>query len=477
MSAGFDSLRRAVKSNFLHSPSGYLPSRLNRLGSFQIESYLLPAEFVRGPQGWDRLVIHPAAQWKRLFDLCVALSIIYALVTAPLTASFEYDLLPVRPRTREHLPVHTLAHAYPLGMMAGLGHRRRRALCGRHLPAILPRLLRSGEPTPARDAAEARHTCLLRSDHKLGARRARRDPALLPTHHLSASPPRPAALPAADLATASARASLGRALRRGQRAACHRGRRRVADGMPLAGLPVFPAGLVDVLAQPTLVGAHLLARAARAVCRSCTPHIHRTLRRPLPVHGVRALAVLGARHDVLHGLRLRPDGGDGHRVPPRHRGAVGGACLSAIIFSNVAAVINKGDATSSRYEAQLESINEFIRFHRLPPSIRAKLHGYHDLLFSINRGFNLERIAAIFPRNVQEDTYFFMYERIVRRVPMFNATDDSFIRALVRLLKPQALLDGDYAFRQGEVGDTMYFVQHGIVQIGNTTFAVIYATL
>lgn len=156
---------------------------------------------------------------------------------------------------------------------------------------------------------------------------------------------------------------------------------------------------------------------------------------------------------------------------------VGGACLSAIIFSNVAAVINKGDATSSRYEAQLESINEFIRFHRLPPSIRAKLHGYHDLLFSINRGFNLERIAAIFPRNVQEDTYFFMYERIVRRVPMFNATDDSFIRALVRLLKPQALLDGDYAFRQGEVGDTMYFVQHGIVQIGNTTFAVIYATL
>ena len=57
---------------------------------------------------------------------------------------------------------------------------------------------------------------------------------------------------------------------------------------------------------------------------------------------------------------------------------VGGACLSAIIFSNVAQVINKSDAASSRYEQQLDRINEFIRFHRLPPPIRDKLHGYHD---------------------------------------------------------------------------------------------------
>ena len=78
-----------------------------------------------------------------------------------------------------------------------------------------------------------------------------------------------------------------------------------------------------------------------------------------------------------------------------------GACLSAIIFSNVASVINAGDAVSSRYATQLAQINEFARFHQLPPLIHRKLKGYHDLLFSINRGFDLQTIATLFPKNVQ----------------------------------------------------------------------------
>ena len=59
-----------------------------------------------------------------------------------------------------------------------------------------------------------------------------------------------------------------------------------------------------------------------------------------------------------------------------------------------------------------------------------------------------------------------MYEHIIRKVPMFDATDDNFIRALVRMLKPEVLLVGDYAFRYGEAGESMYFVQSGAVQIG-----------
>ena len=60
---------------------------------------------------------------------------------------------------------------------------------------------------------------------------------------------------------------------------------------------------------------------------------------------------------------------------------------------------------------------------------------------------------------------------------MFKETDTNFIRSLVRLLKPQVLLQGDFAFRYGEVGDTMYFVQSGIVQVGNEGFSTVYATL
>merc|ERR1740117_286816 len=52
---------------------------------------------------------------------------------------------------------------------------------------------------------------------------------------------------------------------------------------------------------------------------------------------------------------------------------VTGACLYAMIFGNIAQVIAKVDASGIRYQAQLDKINEFIRFHSCPAHLRKKL--------------------------------------------------------------------------------------------------------
>ena len=54
-----------------------------------------------------------------------------------------------------------------------------------------------------------------------------------------------------------------------------------------------------------------------------------------------------------------------------------GACLAAAIFSNVAQLINKGDAPSARYQAQVDKINEFIRFHKIGPELQACAFSHH----------------------------------------------------------------------------------------------------
>ena len=151
-----------------------------------------------------------------------------------------------------------------------------------------------------------------------------------------------------------------------------------------------------------------------------------------------------------------------------------GACLAAAIFSNIAQMINKGDASGARYQTQLDKINEFMRLYKLSPQMRAKLQGYNELLFTVNRGFDLQEIASMFPKSVQEDIFFDLHHSLVRLVPMFADADDNFVRAIVRLLKPQVLLEGDLAFRKNEPGDTMFFIQMGRVQIGNEDFSVVF---
>ena len=68
-----------------------------------------------------------------------------------------------------------------------------------------------------------------------------------------------------------------------------------------------------------------------------------------------------------------------------------------------------------RYQGQLDKINEFIRLHKLQPEMRQRLQGYSELLFSINRGFDLNEIASMFPTNLQEDIFYVLHERLVRQ--------------------------------------------------------------
>ena len=155
-----------------------------------------------------------------------------------------------------------------------------------------------------------------------------------------------------------------------------------------------------------------------------------------------------------------------------------GACLAAAIFSHVGQMLNKGDQVTIRYQAQLDKVREFSALYRLSSSLQTKLANYSELLFAVNRGYDTSAIAALFPAAVQEEIWMDMHLENVQRVPMFRAKgcDEFFISLIVRALRVNVLLDGDFAFRQGEVGDKMYFIKTGYIQIGMADRSIVYVS-
>ena len=93
-------------------------------------------------------------------------------------------------------------------------------------------------------------------------------------------------------------------------------------------------------------------------------------------------------------------------------------------------------------------MREFSKLYKLPKSLRAKLAGYNELLFSVSRGYDTASIAAMFPAAVQEEIWMDMHLESVQRVPMFRAQgcDEFFVSLIVRALRVNVLLDGDFAF-------------------------------
>jgi CRP-like cAMP-binding protein len=135
------------------------------------------------------------------------------------------------------------------------------------------------------------------------------------------------------------------------------------------------------------------------------------------------------------------------------------------------------DASGARYQQQLDKINEFVHFHRLPRHLSRKLRAYNTFMFNVNRGFDVDQIAAALPMHLQQEVFLHLHEHLVRQVPMFAQCDDGFIKSLVRTLKPQVLMRGDCAFKAYEAAQTMYFIQNGCVQIVNHAQTVVHITL
>lgn len=155
-----------------------------------------------------------------------------------------------------------------------------------------------------------------------------------------------------------------------------------------------------------------------------------------------------------------------------------GACLAAAIFSNIGQMLNKGDQVTARYQAQLDKVREFSKLYKLPKPLRAKLAGYNELLFAVSRGYDTASIASMFPAAVQEEIFTDMHREAVMRVPMFKCSgcDESFFAMIVRQLRVNVLLEGDFVFRMGEVGDRMYFIKTGYLQIGSPDRSVVFVS-
>ena len=102
-------------------------------------------------------------------------------------------------------------------------------------------------------------------------------------------------------------------------------------------------------------------------------------------------------------------------------------------------MINQSDLKNVRYQAGLERVREFARLHRLSSGMKDKLLGYHELLFSVNRGFDLYQIAAMFPSSVQSEVFYEEHAPRLRICPMFrgNECDEIFIASLARELRVQ----------------------------------------
>jgi len=135
------------------------------------------------------------------------------------------------------------------------------------------------------------------------------------------------------------------------------------------------------------------------------------------------------------------------------------------VLSNVASLLARLDGAREQYLSTLDQVESFVRNNDLPDEFRGKVRGYYRYLWEHHRGSDDKTILESLPRLLKAEATFLINKDIVPKVPFLKNAPQDLLEDVVFQLKPIIATPGEHLFYRGEVGDTMYFIQHGQVDI------------
>ncbi len=154
-----------------------------------------------------------------------------------------------------------------------------------------------------------------------------------------------------------------------------------------------------------------------------------------------------------------------------------GAGLYGYVIAIFASLIAKLDVARSHFSEQLEKMNTFMRFRKIPNELQDRIRNYYEYLWLSRRGYDEEHVLADLPESLKLQVSLHLNKGMIEKVPIFSGAGDDLIQQIVMKLKSVVFTPGDYIFREGEIGDSMYFISRGRVEVVSKDGNNIYATL
>lgn len=156
---------------------------------------------------------------------------------------------------------------------------------------------------------------------------------------------------------------------------------------------------------------------------------------------------------------------------------IAGAAMYGYVIGNVASLLANLDVARAQYLEKLEKINTFMRFRKIPETLQERVRSYYEYLWESRRGYDESNVLTDLPGSLKVEVSLVLNKDIIEKVPIFEGANDDLVQQIVMNLRPVVYTPGDYIFRKGEVGDNMFFISRGAVEVVSDDGATVYATL
>ncbi|KNE73300.1 hypothetical protein AMAG_17468, partial [Allomyces macrogynus ATCC 38327] len=147
------------------------------------------------------------------------------------------------------------------------------------------------------------------------------------------------------------------------------------------------------------------------------------------------------------------------------------ACLYGSILGNLSQIVRSFDsqATLDKAERHRKVTKRFLSKYMIakefPVPLQEKVLNHEEFEWVHKRGMDTERIFHAFPKSLRLEVCVHLYYALICEVPLFKDTDDVFKVALCEKISLISAQRGFYVAKAGDVGNEMYFIRAGAVNV------------
>ena len=154
-----------------------------------------------------------------------------------------------------------------------------------------------------------------------------------------------------------------------------------------------------------------------------------------------------------------------------------GAGMYGYIIGNIATLLANIDVAKANFTEKMERLNAFMKYREVPIELKSKILDYYDYVWESRLGYDESDVLDNLPISLRREVSLHINRDIIEKVPLFRGASSEFFRDIVLSLRLVVFLPGDYIIKKGELGEEMFFINRGVVEVVSDNGRDVYATL
>jgi voltage-gated potassium channel len=131
----------------------------------------------------------------------------------------------------------------------------------------------------------------------------------------------------------------------------------------------------------------------------------------------------------------------------------------------IASIWAKRDPARTRFEESIERLSMAVKYGHLPHHLQHRIYEFHRYMWQQRLGYSEAEFLKELPRNLRAEVSLHLKRDLLQKCDLFVGADANFVREVAVHLRPIVLTPGDIVFRGGDVGDEMFFIVNGAVDV------------